>query len=79
DICCLSKDHFIRIFKNDMQTTPIKYINQKKIERAQLLLITGDKSIKDIAYDLSFENVYYFNRLFKKIIGMTPSEYRSST
>lgn len=79
DICCLSKDHFIRIFKKDMHTTPIKYINQKKIERAQLLLITGNKPVKDIAYDLSFENVYYFNRLFKRIIGMTPSEYRSST
>lgn len=78
NICCLSKDHFIRLFKNDMGTTPIKYINQKKIERAQLLLITNNRSIKDIAYALSFENVYYFNRLFKKIIGMTPSEYRYS-
>lgn len=76
DICCLSKDHFIRLFKKDMQATPTQYIIQKKMERAQLTLITSDQSIQDIAYGLSFENVYYFNRLFKKATGVTPSEYR---
>lgn len=76
-ICCLSKDHFIRLFKREMQMTPVQYVNQKKIERAQLMLITGNQSVKDIAYALSFENVYYFNRLFKKITGTTPSEYRN--
>lgn len=75
-ICCLSKDHFIRLFKKDMGITPTQYINQKKMERAQLMLITSDFSIKHIAYALSFENVYYFNRLFKGITGLTPSEYR---
>lgn len=78
DICCLSKDHFIRLFKKEMQITPVQYINRKKIERAQLMLITDNQSVKDIAYALSFENVYYFNRLFKKVIGITPLEYRSS-
>jgi len=75
-ICFLSKDHFIRLFKKEMQTTPIQYINQKKIEKAQLMLITGNQSVKDIAYALSFENVYYFNRLFKENTGVTPLEYR---
>lgn len=78
DICCLSKDHFIRLFKKEMQITPVQYINQKKIERAQLMLITDNQSVKDIAYAISFENVYYFNRLFKKVTGITPLEYRSS-
>ncbi|HBT85282.1 MAG TPA: AraC family transcriptional regulator [Porphyromonadaceae bacterium] len=76
DMCCLSKDHFIRLFKNDLQETPTQYIIQRKIERAQLMLITSDLLIKDIAYELSFENVYYFNRLFKKATGFTPSDYR---
>lgn len=76
DICCLSKDHFIRLFKMDMHVTPIQYIIQKKIERAQLMLLTSNQSIKDIAYDLSFENVNYFNRLFKRTTGLTPSNYR---
>lgn len=76
DMCCLSKDHFIRLFKNDLQETPTQYIIQRKIERAQLMLITSDLLIKDIAYELSFENVSYFNRLFKKATGLTPSDYR---
>lgn len=76
DMCCLSKDHFIRLFKNELQETPTQYIIQRKIERAQLMLITSDLLIKDIAYELSFENVSYFNRLFKKATGLTPSDYR---
>lgn len=75
-ICCLSKDHFIRLFKNEVQTTPIQYINQKKIEKAQLMIATDNQPIKDIAFALSFENVYYFNRLFKKRTGVTPLDYR---
>lgn len=76
DMCCLSKDHFIRLFKNELQETPTQYIIQRKIERAQLMLITSDLLIKDIAYELSFENISYFNRLFKKATGLTPSDYR---
>lgn len=73
---CLSKDHFIRLFKKGMGTTPLQYINQKKIEKAQLLLITEELAVKEIAFRLAFEDYSYFNRLFKKITGMTPQEYR---
>ncbi len=75
DISSLSDDHFIRLFKKEMNRTPIDYINQKKIEKAQYLLIVENIPIKDIAYNLSFENVSYFNRLFKKIMGCTPGQY----
>lgn len=75
-ILCLSRDHFIRLFKNEMGVTPVQYINGKKIEKAQLLLVTENMSIKEIAYMLSFEDNSYFNRLFKKIVGVTPLEYR---
>lgn len=76
-ISCLSKDHYIRIFKKEMKMTPVKYINQKKIERAQTMLFSGSHSVKDIAYALSFNNVSYFNRLFKSFIGCTPLEYKN--
>ncbi|MDR2918856.1 MAG: AraC family transcriptional regulator [Tannerella sp.] len=77
-ICFISKDHFIRLFKKEMQITPVQYIHQKKIERAQLMLTTSNQAIKDIAYSLSFDNVYYFNRVFKRITGITPSEYKNN-
>lgn len=76
-ISCLSKDHYIRLFKKEMKMTPVKYINQKKIEKAQILLFSGNLSVKDIAYTLSFNNVSYFNRLFKSFVGCTPVEYKN--
>lgn len=76
EISCLSKDHFIRLFKKELGTTPLQYINQKKIEKAQLLLITEELAVKEIALQLAFDDYSYFNRLFKKTTGVTPQEYR---
>lgn len=78
EFSCLSKDHFIRLFKKEVNTTPLQYINQKKIEKAQLILITEDMSVKNIAYLLSYEDHAYFNRLFKKLTGATPQQYRET-
>lgn len=72
EISCLSKDHFIRLFKKELGTTPLQYINQKKIEKAQLLLITEELAVKEIAFQLAFDDYSYFNRLFKKTTGVTP-------
>lgn len=74
--CHMTKDHFIRLFKKEMHCTPGKYINQKKIENAQLRILISKASIKDIAYGLGFENISYFNKLFTKITGESPGKYR---
>ena len=76
NLSCVSEDHFIRIFKKEMNQTPIKYINQKKMEKAQLLLLTTDFSIRNIAMELSVFNISYFNKLFKQYTGKTPLQYR---
>jgi AraC-like DNA-binding protein len=78
-MCFLTNDHLIRLFKKEMQCTPLQYINQKKIEKAQLMLIVNDLSIKDIAYSLAFDNVSYFYRLFKKTTGVSPAHYKENT
>lgn len=75
---CLSKDHFIRLFKKETGIPPLQYINQRKIEKAQLILVTETLTVKQIAYSLAFEDYSYFNRLFKKITGVTPQQYRYS-
>jgi YesN/AraC family two-component response regulator len=75
-IACVSNDHFIRLFKKEMLQTPVKYVNAKKIEKAQLLLLTTDSSIRDIAMELSVDNISYFNKIFKLHTGKTPLEYR---
>jgi AraC-like DNA-binding protein len=75
-LCYVSNDHFIRLFKKEMHCSPLQYINRKKIEKAQLMLVVSNKSLKDIAHDLSFRSLSYFHRLFKRFTGSSPSRYR---
>ena len=74
--CNLSNDHLIRLFKKELNTTPIDYINRKKIEKAQLMLVIENNTIKEVAYALAFENISYFNKVFRKILNKTPTEYK---
>ena len=48
------------------------------MEKAQLKLVTGNKPIKEISYQLGFESQEYFTRVFKKMTGLTPLAYRKS-
>lgn len=73
---CISQDHFIRIFKKETGETPLRYIINRKIERAQLLLTTESTPVKIIAYNLGFDDASYFNRLFKHKVGVSPQRYR---
>ncbi|KAA6301471.1 MAG: Arabinose operon regulatory protein [Candidatus Ordinivivax streblomastigis] len=77
DLCSLNRDHFTRLFKKEMQCTPMQYIIRKKIEKAQLILIASETSIKNIAYGLSFDDVTQFNRSFKKVTGISPTSYKN--
>ncbi|MDR1224781.1 MAG: AraC family transcriptional regulator [Tannerella sp.] len=78
-LCFLSNDHLIRLFKKENNCTPLQYINRKKMEKAQLMLTIGGKSIKDIAFSLSFREISYFHRLFKKITGKSPCQYKKQS
>lgn len=75
-VACVTKPYMIRLFTKNFGISPLQYINQKKVERAQLLLITGDVPVKEVAYQLGFNDHSYFIRLFKKLMGVTPMEYR---
>lgn len=74
--CFLSDDHFTRLFRQEMNVTPIDYINRKKMEQAQWMLVVSDVPVKDIACSMAFENIPYFNRLFRQLVGCTPTDYR---
>lgn len=74
---CLSKDHFIRLFHAETGETPLQYITRQKMEKAQLLLLTDNMPVKEVALTLAFEDYSYFNRLFKKVTGVTPQSYRN--
>jgi AraC-like DNA-binding protein len=56
--------------------TPTEYIIQKRIERAQLLLLTERSSIKEVSARTGFGTQAYFAAQFKRITGLSPLEYR---
>ena len=78
EIACMSKDHFIRTFKKQTGDTPNAYITKKKMEAAELLLITNDDTIKNVAMKLGYYDCSYFNKTFKKYSGATPQQYRDA-
>jgi AraC-like DNA-binding protein len=75
-LCNLSNDYFSRLFLKTMGMRPIDYINRKRIEEAQLKLVTTNDPIEKIALELGLDNFSYFNRMFKKYSCTTPGEYR---
>lgn len=76
DFCHLNTDYFSRVFNENFGMRPNKYIQSKRIERAQLLLHSTNKSIKQIAEKVGLENLSYFTRIFKNHTGKTPGIFR---
>lgn len=73
---CLSPYHFHRIFTAYVGETVAAYIRRLKIERAAGQLIYTDENITDIAFSAGFDSASSFNKAFKQITGLTPSEVR---
>jgi AraC-like DNA-binding protein/quercetin dioxygenase-like cupin family protein len=79
DIAGLSERQFTRIFKATYGTTPKRYLVQQRITYACRLMQysgkRGPKTVTEVAYDSGFTDGNYFSRVFKEIVGMSPSEY----
>lgn len=74
----LSDGHFCRSFKNFTGITPFAYLNKIRIIKSCELLSQTNKKITDIAILCGFNNISYFNRVFYRVMGVPPSEYRKS-
>lgn len=74
----LSKYHFCKQFHHKLGMTPIAYLNKLRMEQAVSLLASTDLPVADIARMTGFESSGYFAKVFKRIVGGTPSEYRES-
>ena len=75
-VCYYSKSHFMKFFKESMGMGFIQYLNDYRLSIAsQMLLVTGD-SILEIAEKTGFENLSYFNRVFKRKYGVSPGQFR---
>ena len=76
NLCDFSQSHFMKFFKNNMEVSFIEYLNNYRLTMASRLLISSSSSIIAISMESGFDNLSYFNRLFKKKYDMTPSEFR---
>ena len=72
----LNPDYFSRLFRESTGSRPIDYVHEKKIERAQYLIVTTPLTLAQIAELTGFQNAFYFSKIFKKITGIAPGRYK---
>jgi AraC family transcriptional regulator of arabinose operon len=73
----LSVSHFSEIFREQIHQSPLSYFTQLKIRAACRLLDLSNKPIKVVAMETGYNDPYYFSRVFKKIMGISPDKYRA--
>jgi AraC family transcriptional regulator of arabinose operon len=73
----LSVSHFSELFREQVHQSPLSYFTQLKIRAACRLLDLSGKSIKVVAVETGYNDPYYFSRVFKKIMGISPEKYRA--
>lgn len=71
-----SPSHLSIQFKQQIGCSPIEYLIQLRIEKATILLVKTDTSLREIAMNVGYSDVYYFSRLFKKRVGISPTQFR---
>ena len=75
----LSEFHFARKFRNEFGCPPHAYVMRKRIERAKAQLARGNLPLKVIAANCGFSDQSHMTRLFRRLLGVTPAEYRNAT
>lgn len=72
----VSVGYLSTIFKREYNQSFVDYVNETKMEYACRLLEEGELMVMEIAYRLGYENAYYFSKVFRKYIGMSPTDYQ---
>jgi transcriptional regulator GlxA family with amidase domain len=78
-IALMSPTHFTRSFRAAFGETPHRYLQRRRIERAMALLRSTSVTVTEVAGQVGFESLGTFSRTFRSIVGVSPSEYRTST
>lgn len=76
DAVGFSPAYLSRLFKEKTGTNFVAYVNQMRIDASKAELLSTDYSVAQVAQRCGFENVSYFTRVFKKLVGVTPAKFR---
>lgn len=68
--------HFCKLFKRVTGRTFTNFLSRVRIERSKNLLINPQLRVSEIAYEVGFQSLTHFNRVFQRILGQSPTEYR---
>lgn len=72
-----SSFYFCKMFKKATGINFTDYVSRIRVEKAKNLLLNPNLRVSEIAYEVGFQSLTHFNRVFKKIIGQSPTEYRT--
>lgn len=76
NLCCMSKPNFFRCFKREFGISPVDFILHERIKIASTMLRDQNVTISEACYAVGINNLSYFFKLFKRIEGKTPNEFR---
>jgi len=69
--------YFCKLFRKVTGATFTEFVSRTRIEKAKNLLLNPNLRISEIAYEIGFQSLTHFNRVFKKVMGESPTEYRT--
>jgi AraC-like DNA-binding protein len=72
----VSTFYFCKMFKKATGLTFTDYLSRTRIEKAKTILLNPNARISEAAYDSGFASITHFNRVFKRVVGKSPSQYR---
>ena len=72
----VSREHLCRLFRRETGRSIVEYLHQRRIEQAMMRLDSADDKVIAVAFESGFRDLAQFNRVFRKLTGFTPTEFR---
>ena len=76
DLICLSEDRFCHLFREEIGSAPLQYINEMRLKKAMALLERNEYTVTEVAEAVGFRDYNHFITVFGKAVGMSPRKYR---
>ena len=76
EACGVTYEHASRTFSSHAGISPSAYLQKLRMEKAGHLLVTSDYKVAEVARRVGYEDLYTFSKAFKRVVGVSPREYR---